>query len=273
MKLAAFYENIKTGAEASGVSVEAALAQLKEAGLENLYARSETIRTDMEWLLPLLDKYELGFEGLYEFCDFAHNTDDETGRKCIELAAQVHAGNVLLLPGVFFPGEQDRKDELNENMRKGLEQAVVFAEGTGVKVTLEDFDGMIAPYNCISGMKWFMDNTEGLLCSFDTGNFVMYQEDPLEAFEALKDFIVTVHVKDRSRSPIHPGDAKKECADGTIVYPCPVGRGYIPLEEITRRLKDRGYDGGLIAELYDCDPEFMLEEIGNSLRYLKKLSS
>ncbi len=99
----------------------------------------------------------------------------------------------------------------------------------------------------------------------------MYGEDSLLAFEALKSYLSTMHVKDRSRAQVHPGDAPKTCLDGSVVYPCPVGRGYIQIAEIVKRLKAMGYDGGLIAELYDCDPVTMLAEIENSVRYLNAL--
>lgn len=271
MKIAAFYENIKTGAEHAGVSVEEALTQLKDAGLENLYANYTVMRDDLPWLGTVMEKLGIGVEGLYGFFDFSHNPKEETYKECVDLAAKLGGKNVLLLPGIVFPNEPERAEELKENMRRGLEMAVVYGESQGVYVTLEDFDGMVAPYNCLEGMKWFMENTKGLTCSFDTGNFVMYCEDSLEAFETLKSYIVTVHVKDRSTAPVNPGDVAKSCADGSVVYPCPVGRGYIQIEEMVKRLKAMGYDGGLIAELYDCDPETMLTEIENSVRYLKSI--
>lgn len=271
MKIAAFYENIKTGAENAGISVEAALTQLKDAGLENLYANYETMRDDLSWLAPVMKKLGIGVEGLYGFFDFSHNPKEEKYKECIDLAARLGGKNVLLLPGVILPDEQDKADQLQENMRQGMEIAVAYAKDSGVYVTLEDFDGLVAPYNCLNGMKWFMENVKDLRCSFDTGNFVMYGEDALEAFEALKSYIVTVHVKDRSMTQIHPGDEAKSCADDSVVYPCPVGRGYIQIEEMVKRLKTMGYDGGLIAELYDCDPSSMLTEIANSVKYLHSI--
>lgn len=271
MKIAAFYENIKTGAEHAGISMEEAMVQLKKAGLDNLYANYTVFRDDLPWLEPIMKNLDLGVEGLYGFLDFSHNPEECQYKECIDLAVRLGGKNVLLLPGVILPEEQERAEELTENMRRGLEIAAAYADGSGIRVSLEDFDGVIAPYNCLKGMKWFMENVKDLYCSFDTGNFVMYSEDPLLAFEELKSYITTVHVKDRSASPIHPADIPKTCLDGSIVYPCPVGRGYIPIKEIVKRLKSMGYDGGLIAELYDCDPAVMLTEIENSVRYLKSM--
>ena len=271
MKIAAFYENIKMGAENAGISMEEALTQLKEAGMDNLYADYAVLRADFSWLAPVMEKLEIGLEGLYAFTDFAHNPEGESYRECVDLAAQLGAGNVLLIPGNILPEEQEHAEELTENMRKGLEIAAAYAKEKGLCVTLEDFDGPVAPYNCLKGLKWFLENVRGLYCAFDTGNFIMCSEDSLEAFEALKSYIVTVHVKDRSTSPVNPGDIAKTCLDGSVVYPCPAGRGYIRIEEMIKQLKAMNYNGGLIAEMYDCDPDTMLAEIGNSIRYLKSM--
>ncbi|MCF0187539.1 MAG: sugar phosphate isomerase/epimerase [Bacteroidaceae bacterium] len=271
MEIAIFYENLKTAVDAAGVSMEEALQRLVEAGMKNFYANYEVLKKDLPDVKPLMDKYGIGVEGLYGFFDFSHNPKEEKYKECVDLAKELSAGNVLLLPGIILPDEGEKKDELTENMRAGLETAAAYGEEKGVKVTLEDFDGMVAPYNSVAGLKWFMDNTKGLTCAFDTGNFVMYGEDSLEAFELFKDKIATVHVKDRSRTATSPKDKQKECADGSIVYPCPVGKGYIKIPEIVNLLKTLGYDGGLIAEMYDCDPDTMLDGLIESVKYLKAL--
>ena len=271
MKIAAFYENIKTGAGAAGISMENALGELKEAGMDLLYANYEEIRKDLTWLRPVMEQYEIGVEGLYGFFDFPHQFPDERYKECIALCAELGGTNVLLLPGIILPDEKADEEVLTQRMIDGLALAAEYGQPRNVAVTLEDFDGMVAPYNCISGMKMFMDSIPKLGCSFDTGNFIMFGEDPLEAFHLLKDRTCTVHIKDRSRTPVNPGDIPKQCADGSTVYPCPVGRGYIPIPEIVKELKEDGYTGNLIAEMYDCDEETMLSEIRNSVLFLKEL--
>lgn len=78
MKIAAFYENIKMGAGQAGKSMENALAQLTEAGLENLYGNYTVIREDLPWLEPLMKRLGLGIEGLYGFFDFSRNPEEDT---------------------------------------------------------------------------------------------------------------------------------------------------------------------------------------------------
>lgn len=49
-----------------------------------------------------------------------------------------------------------------------------------IAVSMEDFDGLEAPYCTIAGLNDFLTDVPGLACSFDTGNFIMYQENELE---------------------------------------------------------------------------------------------
>ncbi len=269
MKIAAFYENIKAGVEASGISMREALSGLKEAGLELLYMNYEVFEEDRKILEPVMKELGLGVEGIYRFLDFAHLNSDERYKDCIDLAVEMHADNVLLIPGMIEPGEETQSEFLTQRMIEGLKQAVSYGELRGVKVTLEDFDGMAAPFNSIRGMQRFFDEIPGLYCAFDTGNFIMYKEDEMEGFHLFKDRTCTVHVKDRSFYPVNPKDEEKIVTDGSGIYPCPVGKGHIRIDQIIGELKKDGYEGTLIAELYGCDEDHMLDDIRFSIEWLK----
>lgn len=105
----------------------------------------------------------------------------------------------MLLPGIIQIGSGE-KDKKLARMVEGLRRAVKYEKEKGIDVALEDFDGIEAPYCTIAGMEYFMNEVPGLKCAFDTGNFVMYEEDEIEAFEKLKDRICTLHLKDRSKT-------------------------------------------------------------------------
>ena len=53
------------------------------------------------------------------------------------------------------------------------------------------------------------------------------------------------------------GEASEEnvtalCGDGSVAYVAPVGYGRMPIEKVIGRLKEQGYMGNLIAELFSC---------------------
>ena len=266
MKTAVFYENLYDGAKAAGKRVDDTLRELMDLGMEMLYLSADSWERDRHELGKILEKLDLPVEGMHGFCDFPGDPDTARYRRIVDCAVEAGAGNLLIIPGMLTGGNTWRDLEI---MVSGVRRTVEYGKARGIPVLMEDFDGLLAPYNCIAGLKYFMDEVEGLGCAFDTGNFSAFHEDELEAFDLFADRIVTVHLKDRCPAPRYGGEHPFRCADGQEVCPCAVGSGVIRIEEILRRLKARGYTGNVIAELYACDPAFFFRDAAESLQWLK----
>lgn len=267
MKIAAFYENIYDGVRATGRQMEDVLEELRGEGMELLYLSSDSWKRDRKELRGILEKLGLGVEGMYGTCGFSADPETTGYREMLDLAADAGAGNFLIIPGLFA-GRNTERDL--DHMEAGVRRTVAYGREVNVPVLMEDFDNMKSPINCIAGLKYFMDRVEGLGCAFDTGNFAAFDEDELEAFDLFADRIRTVHLKDRSRTRRHPGDTPFVCADGKAVYACTTGSGYIRIAETLKRLRERNYSGNVIAELYACDADFVLDDAAESVRWVKK---
>ena len=267
MRIAAFYENIYDGVRATGRRMEDVLSALHEAGLEMLYMTPDSWMRDRRKLSGIMERLNLEIEGMHVFCDFPADPDTSRYRDMINLAADAGAGNLLFIPGMLSTGNTLRD---LERMTAGMRKAVEYGRKKNLPVLMEDYDGLLSPYNSIAGLHRFLDQVDGLECAFDTGNFVMFHEDELEAFDLFADKIRTVHLKDRSPDPQHEGDTPCVCADGRSVYACTVGSGYIRIAEILKRLKERNYRGNVIAELYACDANCVLQDAVDSVRWLKE---
>ena len=251
MKIAVFYENIKDGVQAKGITMREALTNLKSVGMDLLYISGGSIRAEWNTLKPLLDELNIGIEGVYDFCDFTHHMPEDfppaaTVAEVIDEALMVGANNVLIVPGMV----SDEK---------------------GMKVSMEDFDGKEAPYCTIAGLKEFMDKIPGLYCSFDTGNFVMYHENEYDALKVFEERLCTIHLKDRSNTSVYPNDKYKVCADGQKIYPSPVGYGTMQIKKILDDVISHGYTGNVIVELFDCDFEHVLEAAEKSVAWIKQI--
>lgn len=271
MKISAFYENILEGARFEGIDIKRILHQLKTEGMEKIYLSYTTLKNDAgESILQMLQDVGIGVEGLYGFISFEHNPMDEEFRHMIDMAVKVKGRNFLFVPGFVTEEKQCNAGELKENMWIGLRNAVQYGKKHGIDVTIEDFDGLTAPYCRLSGVQEFLENVPEMKCSFDTGNFIMYHDDELEAYEMLKDNICNVHLKDRSyyrKCDKHPATV---CADGECMYSVPVGEGVMQIKEIMTRLKKNGFDEGLIVELYGYYADDMLEGIRKSVKWVKE---
>lgn len=268
MKIAAFYENIATGAKQHGISVHDAIAELKEVGLESLYMSGRSFRGDEEGMLALCKEFDLQIEGLYDFFDYLHKPEDDGYIQQVDAALRAGAKNVMSIVGMFREEDEGKHEALMENAAQALRRGAAYAAEKGIDYSMEDFDNLNSPVCTIEGMVWFQKNVPGLKCSFDTGNFVLHNQDELEAFEQMKHLICTVHVKDRGPEQHYPDDLARVCADGRSLYSTPVGQGSIQVEEIFRRLKASGYDGGLIAELFDYGDT--LKGIKESIVWMKE---
>lgn len=271
MKISVFYENILEGVQFDSIDIKTVLQQLKQEGMDAVYCSYETLKNDSEdSILTMLQELDLGVEGLYGFISFEHNPLDEEYKKMIDMAVKVGGRNFLFVPGFILEEEQDKADELKVNMWAGLKKAVQYGKTCGIDISIEDFDGLTAPYCRLSGVQEFLENVPGMKFNFDTGNFIMYHDDELTAYEELKDKICNVHLKDRShhkRCEKHPATI---CADGDKMYSVPIGDGEMQIKEIMTRLKMSGYDGGLVVELYGFYAEDMLKGIRKSVKWIKE---
>ena len=266
MKIAVFYENIYDGVQATGQKTETVLAHLKDAGMDMLYISADSWRRDRQDLKRQMENLGLAMEGMHAFCDFPKAPDTEAYKELIDLAVDSGANNFLIVPGFLSTGNSVKDlDSIAEGVRK----AAAYGKTVGMPVLMEDFDGLTAPYNCMAGLKFFLDRVPGLGCAFDTGNFIMFHEDVLSAFELFADKIQTLHLKDRTPNRRHENDTPLTCADGTQTFACAPGSGDVPIDEILKRLKARHYPGNVIAELYCCDPKEVLGDIEWSVRWLK----
>lgn len=268
MKIAAFYENILTGIQQRGCTAEEALAELKAVGLDNLYMSDRTLFSDEEHILSMCQEFGLGFEGLYSYFDFLHKPEDKRYEQLIDAAAKLGAKNVLVLVGIYMPDDKGNEEALLQNALQALRNAVAYGAQRGVAVTLEDVDQLTSPNGTIDGLCRCLEEVPGLQCSFDTGNFALYREDEVAAFDRVADNICTMHLKDRSHTPDYADQLHRLCDNGEKVYCTPVGTGFMQIEEILRRLKASGYDGGLIAELFDYGDT--LKGIKESIVWMKE---
>ena len=98
-------------------------------------------------------------------------------------------------------------------------------------------------------MKIFLDAIPDLKVAFDTGNFAFSGDDVLDAKREFIGRTRHTHLKDRLWSRTGTGDPK-ECPDGTLLWPCAVGDGDLPIKEILQELKAVGYNGYAMAEFF-----------------------
>ena len=91
-------------------------------------------------------------------------------------------------------------------------------------------------------------NSPYVKSTFDTGNFLLVHEDPLDAFNRLKDQIVHVHFKDFRQKEQNEDVPSFRSIEGKEVVGVIPGDGEVDLKSIVDGLKQVSYDGWLSIE-------------------------
>ena len=161
----------------------------------------------------------------------------EEFKRAIEIAHVMNVKNIRMF-SFYVPWQEMEKDdvkkrEIREQVFERIGKFVDYAKENDAVLLHENEKGIYGEKasECRELMDAFAcDHFKAI---FDFANFVQAQQDTLEAYELLKDFIAYIHVK----------DALAE--NGSVV---PAGYGDGNVESILKKLFDGGFDGFLSLE-------------------------
>ncbi len=123
-------------------------------------------------------------------------------------------------------------DELVAQTIKDFKTLAPFAEDIGIKVMFENHEVFTGP-EIVRVLEAVNSPNIGAL--YDYGNSQMVLEDPLDCLEAMAAFSLSAHLKD------HVMIQAEDSPDGELsVLGVPIGDGFLPILETTRRLLKAG---------------------------------
>ena len=112
----------------------------------------------------------------------------------------------------------------------------------------------------------FLNDTgcPNLKVNFDPANMILYGSgDPIEAFEKLAPYVVSVHAKD--------GDGPASDRPGALGIERPLGQGSVGIPRFIEALKRAGFQGSIHVEREIEDQAQRLADLGMGVRLLKSL--
>lgn len=264
-----FYDHALEISRQEKVSMAEALREIRDLGIEGVEVSENKLLGREDELGNELACAGLCISSIPAYFDFGRDTEViKQAEPTLEAARFLGIKRLLVSPGFFRQedGEEERERQV-ERMISCVNQLAELAASYGVSLILEDYDNSLAPFSTLQGVKRFLEGCPGLSCCFDTGNFAFSGEEELSAYEALKDRIAYVHLKDRAYAAVS-GEAPSISVDGKALYPCPVGSGELKLSEILSRLKRDGYRGNFALEHYGAKE--MLSYLRRSAAWLKE---
>ncbi|SHL70199.1 Sugar phosphate isomerase/epimerase [Anaerocolumna jejuensis DSM 15929] len=173
-------------------------------------------------------------------------------KKSMDTALELGTGIMRVFSG-------NNKDGMSLDMAEDwivecFQEAAPLAEQKGITMVLENH-GLLAGKSY--QVKNIIDRTcsKALKSNADVGNFMLVNENPLEAVKLLKDQIGFLHLKDLKKVDLAEADSAeadtKECytaIDGSVYQGAVLGKGDVPIPEIIAYMKASGYQGFLSIE-------------------------
>ncbi|HKM35497.1 MAG TPA: sugar phosphate isomerase/epimerase [Lachnospiraceae bacterium] len=279
-KISVFYDHILQAMEQTNRTRLDLLREVKAEGIDALEISATHLKKNYRQLKEELKESGLTISCIYETYDWGKRGLWLSAKKQVDLAKQVGASTILVIPGFLSEKEAAALNEKSasyeettifmnandkiQNMKAALIKLVAYASTKGVSVTLEDYDGYTAPFARMYQLKWFMLNVPGLKFTLDMGNFSFSDEDVKQAYTLLSQYIVHVHCKDRAEDAEITGTRYN-----LGLNPVPCGKGYLPIGELVNQLSENGYDGYLAIEHFEAPDQVAFMKA--SAAYLKDI--
>lgn len=245
------------------ISVVSAMNLARNLGYIGLDANWTDINENSSDLKKQLNNSDLHLSSVYRFCDLSDAYNQDEMKSFLDVVAQLECTKVMLIPG-FFTEQTDRDTQINKII-EALNNACELATKYNITPTIEKYDYILSPCGENKYLSRILDSVPALGFTFDTGNYIYFDEDVLEGFDKYKDRIRHVHIKDRSFSPYFDGEKPvSETISGKLLYPAPSGHGIIPIKNCIDRLKSIDYNGYLCTKFFGAE---------RMLDYLKLSSS
>ena len=146
----------------------------------------------------------------------------------------------------------------------GLREAAAAAAAQGMTLCLENHGKLAGTGEQVRHILERV-GSPALKSTFDTGNFLLVDEDPLDSLDVLLPQVAHVHVKDFAEDP----EGRYVSLAGAKFEGVEAGKGLVRLDTIVERLQAGGYGGEFVLEYEGTGDE--AEGIRASYAYFQTL--
>ena len=188
----------------------------------------------------------------------------EAGARRQELADLRRGVDIALELGVdllrVFSGnarEGVSQEQGVEWILEGLAAGAAYAESRGVTLALENHGRFAGRSDQVRDIIKQV-GSPALRVNFDTGNFLLVGQDPVEAARELAEWVVLVHLKDIRFTDADESGFVFERPDGQLLTGSVVGEGLVDLAGVMAVLREAGYDGWLSLEYEGAEDPVVL---------------
>ena len=190
----------------------------------------------------------------------------DTIRGVIDDARESGFDRLLVTTGACEEG-LDRA-EGRRRVAAGLAELLEYARAAGIVMSIEDFGSSRAPYQTgAEVLECCKMAGLDLMITYDSGNMVLGDEDPVAALEIMKSRVVHAHAKDWQLLPAD-AEARLQSRSGKKYIGTVVGQGVLDYPAIFAALRAMNYEGFLSFE-YE-GPDDPVEAARQGMAYLRE---
>lgn len=241
-----------------------------ENGVKNVELLDCFLSDKLNDCIKLLDKLNMKVSSYSIGNDFVHNEEEKRKAELqsvfqgIDTAVKFKAKYLRVFSG-------NVKDDISYNQGRewilySFKEAAKYAEKKGVIMVLENHGFFAGKSSQVKEIIEYV-GSPNLRANTDVGNFLLVEENPLEAVKNLHEYVSFVHFKDfkfvGNEESVYQSISGKHY-QGTVL-----GRGDVPLKEVVDYLYIKGYNGYLSIEYEGIgDP---LVETSDCIKYANSI--
>lgn len=211
--------------------------------------------------------------------DFIDGSDGDTDREIARVKQQIDIAEILGVKLIRHDASYGKGIRSFEKalpiIARGCAEVTDYAAKKGIRTTVENHGFFCQGSERVLQLFQAVDHENfGLLC--DIGNFLCFDEDPLEAVSRVAPFTIHVHAKDflfKNGSEMNPGYGFSRTRGGNYIRGTILGHGVIPVTQCLAILKRAGFDGYVGLEYEGDHCEDALTGVRLSIENLKRFLS
>ena len=247
MKVSIFDDHIISLSRLDSISFAEAAAKVRGLGYDGVDVKY----TLSQERLNTLDSLGFKHACLIVTINLSQSDQKDEQDKAFDYAVRNHFDKIMLVPGIMPVGyTEQHMDTVATRIEKFYERA----KSLGFTMVLEDYDNERSALYNKERLAYMFERMPELGCAFDFGNFLFAGDDVMEAYDAFKNRIKHVHLKDRVK-----------IKDRLVPA---VGTGIAPMKEVITDLRANGYDGWFVVELYGS--RNLREDIVTSIKNVRE---
>ncbi len=185
----------------------------------------------------------------------------------VQVAKRLGATKVLVLPG--YASGEIKSEECQEWLNEAIQKSLPVADELGITLTIANLGFAAKTYGASDYILATCEASGNRVqVTYDVGNFLMANEDPIEALNKVFPNVVHVHFKDWEILPSE-SDGAWPAIDGRLYRGKALGKGIVDLPAAVARLKELNYDGYISPEYEGIGDPW--KAIDTGISYLRTL--